>query len=87
LISLCTLSVIVFACVNLVVTYSWFGFNAIIVTHLFELTFELAVIVSDNILRLRVTCQPGVMKQILDGFTDLFVASTISNKLISGYIA
>jgi hypothetical protein len=37
---LCTRSMIAFACVVLVVTCSWFGFNAIIVTHLFELTFE-----------------------------------------------
>jgi hypothetical protein len=60
---------IAFACVMLVVICSWFGFNAIIVTHLFELTFEFAhvPIVKDNKLRLRVTCQPAVMKQILDG--------------------
>jgi hypothetical protein len=54
-----------------VVTCSCFGFNAIIVlhTHLFELTFEFAYIpiIKDNKLRSRVTCQPGVMKQILDG--------------------
>jgi hypothetical protein len=39
----CVLAQIIsFACGMLVVTYSWFGFNAIIVlqTHLFELTFE-----------------------------------------------
>jgi hypothetical protein len=58
---------IAFACGWLVVTCSWFGFNAIIVTHLFELTFEFAPIVKDNKLRLRVMCQPGVMKQILGG--------------------
>jgi hypothetical protein len=62
---------IAFACVMLVVTCSWFGFNAVIVlhTHLFELTFELAYnpIVKDNKLRSQVMCQPGVMKQILDG--------------------
>jgi hypothetical protein len=70
-IPLCTCSMIAFACVMSVVTCSWFGFNAIIVrsTHLFELTFDFAhiPIVKDNKLRLRVTCQPGVMKQILDG--------------------
>jgi hypothetical protein len=49
------------------VTCSWFDFNAIIVTHLLKLTFEFAHIVKDNRLRSRETCQPGVMKQILDG--------------------
>jgi hypothetical protein len=71
LITLCTRSMIAFACGCFVVTCSWFGFNAIIVlhTHLFEVTFEFAPtpIVKDNKLRLRVTCQPGVMEQILDG--------------------
>jgi hypothetical protein len=67
--TLCTRSMIATACVVLVVTASWFGFNTIIVlhTHWFELTFEFAPIVKDNKLRPRVTCQPGVMKQILDG--------------------
>jgi hypothetical protein len=69
--TLCTQSMIAIACVVLVVTGSWFGFNAIIAlhTHLFELTFEFDPIVKDkdNKLRSRVTCQPGVMKQILDG--------------------
>jgi hypothetical protein len=60
---------IAFAYGLMVVTCSWFGFNAMIVTHLFEITFEFAhfSIVKDNKLRLRVTCQPGVMKQTLDG--------------------
>jgi hypothetical protein len=62
---------IAIACVMLVVTCSWFGFNAIFVlnTHLFELTFELAhtPIIKDKKLRSRVMRQPGVMKQILDG--------------------
>jgi hypothetical protein len=62
---------IAIVCILMVVTCSWFGFNAIIVlhTHLFELTFEFShtPIVKDNKLRLRVTCQPSVMKQILDG--------------------
>jgi hypothetical protein len=66
-------SMIVFTCGLLVVTCSWFGFNAIIVTYLFELTFEFAStpINEDNKLRLWVTCQPGVMKQILDGCCSL----------------
>jgi hypothetical protein len=66
---MCTHWMIAFACGLLVVTCSWFGFNAIIDTHLFELTFEFAYvpIVKDNKLRSRITCQPGVMKQILDG--------------------
>jgi hypothetical protein len=50
--TLCTHSMITFACVVLVVTCSCFGFNAIIVlhTHLFESTFEFAyvTIVKDN---------------------------------------
>jgi hypothetical protein len=69
--TLCTRSMIAFACAWMVVICSWFGLNAIIVlhTHLFELTFEFSSfpIVKDNKLRSRVTCQPGVMKQILDG--------------------
>jgi hypothetical protein len=68
--TLCTHSMIAFACVLLVVTCGCFGFNAMIVLNmnLFELTFEFAFvpIVKDNKLRSRVTCQPGVMKQILD---------------------
>jgi hypothetical protein len=54
-----------FACVMLVVTFGWFGFDAIIiqVTHFFELKFEFAPIVKDNKLRSRVMSQPGVMKQ------------------------
>jgi hypothetical protein len=60
---------IAFACGWYVVTCSWFDFNAIIVTHLFELKFEFAhiPIVKDNELRSQVTCQPDVMTQILDG--------------------
>jgi hypothetical protein len=65
--TLCTRSMIAFACGVMVVTCSWFGFNAIIVTHLLELTFEFAPIVKDNKLSSWVMCQPGVMKQILDG--------------------
>jgi hypothetical protein len=52
------------------VTCSWFAFNAVIVTHLLEFTFEFAHIpvVKDNKLRLRVPCKPGgVMKQTMDG--------------------
>jgi hypothetical protein len=51
----------------MVVTCSWFGFNAIIVTHLFEPTFESAPIVKDDKLRSQASFQSGVMKQILDG--------------------
>jgi hypothetical protein len=67
--TLCTCSMIALACLWMVVTCSWFGFNAIIVTHLFEHTFELAnpPIFKDNKMTLRVTCQPGVVKQILGG--------------------
>jgi hypothetical protein len=69
--TLYTCSMIAFACEWKIVTCSWFGFNTIIVldTHLLEFTFESAhtPIVKDNKLRLWVTCQPSVMKQILDG--------------------
>jgi hypothetical protein len=66
--TLCTRSMIAYACEWMVVSCSWFGFNAIIVTHLLKLTLEFASspIVKDNKLRSRVTCQPGVMKRILD---------------------
>jgi hypothetical protein len=66
--TLCTRSMIAYACRLMVVTCSWFGFNGIIVTHLLKLTFEFPYIfiVKDSKLRLRVTFQPGVMKQILD---------------------
>jgi hypothetical protein len=52
-----------------VVTFSCFSFNAIIVIHLLELTFEFSHTPSfnDNKFRSRVTWQPGVIKQILDG--------------------
>jgi hypothetical protein len=57
--------------IDMVVGLSWIGFDAIIVTRLFELTLELAdtSIVKDNKLRSRIMCQPltGVMKRILDG--------------------
>jgi hypothetical protein len=43
-----------FACGLMVTTCSWFGFNAIIVTHLFEHTFEFAPIFKDNKLMSRV---------------------------------
>jgi hypothetical protein len=59
---------IAFACGWCVVTCSWFGFHDIIVTHLLELKFELAHIFKDKKLRLRVTCQSGVVEQILDGY-------------------
>jgi hypothetical protein len=82
--SLCTRSMIVLACRLMVVTFIWFGFNAIIVfrTHLFELTFEFThfPIVKNNKLRSRVTSQPSVMKQILDGCCWLILALTISNQ-------
>jgi hypothetical protein len=66
---MCTHSMIAFSCGLMVVTCSWFGFSAIIVTHLFELKFEFThnPIVKGNKLKSRLTCQPGVMKQILDG--------------------
>jgi hypothetical protein len=64
--TLCTDSMIAFTCEWYVVTCSWFGFNAVIVTHLHELTFEFALIFKDNKLSSRVTYQPGVMKQIQD---------------------
>jgi hypothetical protein len=82
--TLCTRSMIAFACAWMVVTCSWFGFNAIIVTHLFELTFDFAyiTIVKNKKLRSRVTCQPGIIKQILDrccwricGFNNFKLAS------------
>jgi hypothetical protein len=62
-------SMTAFACGWFVVTCSLFGFNAIIVIHLFELMFEFATIplVKEYKMRSRVTCQPGVIKQILDG--------------------
>jgi hypothetical protein len=61
----------------MVVTCIWSSFNSIIVqvTHLFEIKFESIynTIVKDNVKdnklrsRVTVTCQPRVMKQILDG--------------------
>jgi hypothetical protein len=82
--TLCTRSMIAFACVMFVVTCSWFGVNTIIVlnTHLLEFTFEFALIsiVKDNKLRSRVTCQPGVMKKSWMDVADLFVALAISNQ-------
>jgi hypothetical protein len=66
--TLCTRSLIAFACGWYVVTCSLFVCNAIIVlhTHLFELTVGVNPILKDNKLRSWVTYQPGVMKQILD---------------------
>jgi hypothetical protein len=60
---------IAFACGWFVVACSWFGFNAIIVIIFLNsrLNLPLYSIVKDNNLRSRVTCQPGVMKKILDG--------------------
>jgi hypothetical protein len=52
---LCTRSMIAFAYGWYVVTCSWFGCYAIIVTHLLEVTFGFAPIVKDNKLRLWVT--------------------------------
>jgi hypothetical protein len=66
-------------CGLLVVTCSWFGFNAIIVlyTHLLELTFEFTCIsiVKDNELRLWVLWNKSWMN-----VADLFVFLTISNQ-------
>jgi hypothetical protein len=47
-----------------VVTCRWFGFDVLIVTHLFELTFEIdnIPIINDNKLRSRVMRQPDAMK-------------------------
>jgi hypothetical protein len=39
-------------------TCSLLGFNAILLTHLFELMFEFAPIVKDNQLRTGMLCQP-----------------------------
>jgi hypothetical protein len=59
-------SMIKFACSVMVVTFSWFGFNAFIFLHktLFELTFEFAFchIVKDNKLRLQTMCKQVVLK-------------------------
>jgi hypothetical protein len=62
---------IAFACGLLVVNFSWFTFNAIVVlqTHLLKLTFEFTpvLIVKDNKIEVVGNVQLGVMKQILDG--------------------
>jgi hypothetical protein len=63
---------IAFACVAMVVTCDWFNVNAMIVlcTHLFEIMLEVShvpIVKENNNLKSQVTCQPGVMKQILDG--------------------
>jgi hypothetical protein len=39
-------------------TFSWLGFNAIILTHLLELTFEFSPFAKDNKLRMGIRCQP-----------------------------
>jgi hypothetical protein len=66
--TLCIHSMIKSICGLMVVTFSQFGFNAIIVLHkyLFEVTFELALIpiIKDNKLRIQVTCQLGVWKNL-----------------------
>jgi hypothetical protein len=67
-------------------TYSWFGFNAIVLTHLFELTFKFTPIVKGNISRTGITRQPGIMKQILDGSSRLELAWTISSHPVAGSI-
>jgi hypothetical protein len=88
--TLYTCLMIAFACRLMVLTCSWFGFNDIIVlhTHLFEPTFEVAHfhIVKDNKLRSRVTCQPGTMKQILNGCCWL-ICGFNNFKLTCGCIA
>jgi hypothetical protein len=82
---------IAFSCIMLILT-CWFGFFTIIILqkHFFEIKFELVdtLIVIDNKLRLRVPCQPGVMKQSWMYVADLFIALTISNQpvLIAGSI-
>jgi hypothetical protein len=59
---------IAFSCGLMVLTCIWFDFN-VIVTHFLELMLEFAhyPIVKDKKLRLQVTWQSGIMKQILDG--------------------
>jgi hypothetical protein len=83
--TLCTRSMIAFAYGWYVVTCSWFGFNAIIVTHLIKLTFEFAPIVKDNKLRSRVTCQPdsGVTHLFEITFEFAFILIVKDNKLRS----
>jgi hypothetical protein len=87
--TLYTRSMIAFACGWFVVPSILFGLNAMIVlhTHLFELTFGLAhtPIVKDNKLRSRLTCQPRIMKQILDGCCWLICGFDIF-KPTSGWI-
>ena len=46
---------------------SWFGMNALIVTHLLEIMFECIPIDKSNELTTRIFYQPGIMKEILDG--------------------
>jgi hypothetical protein len=67
-----------------IVRWSWLGFDAIIVAHLFELTFESASIVKGNKLRTRVSCQPGVMKLFLDGSSH-FISGFDNLKPSSGW--
>jgi hypothetical protein len=81
--TLCNYLMIAFACGLWVVTCSWFCFNAIVVLHkkLFELTlaFFHVLNVKDNKLRLRIMCQPGGMKQSLDGCCWLICGLKILN--------
>jgi hypothetical protein len=60
------------------VTFNWFGFNTIIVTHLFELTFERVPIpiAHYNKMRTTITGKSGGMKQILHG-NDAFTCGLL----------
>jgi hypothetical protein len=80
--TLCTRSMIAFACELMVVTYSWFGFNVIVIFHtkFFKLTFKYSHIFKDNKLRSLITCQPGATRKIWVDVADLFVTLTISNE-------
>jgi hypothetical protein len=88
--TLCTSSMIAFACEWKVVTCSWFGFNAIIVldTHLFELTFESAILPFSKTINWGCGWRANQVlwnKSWMD-VSDLFVASTISNQPVAGSI-
>jgi hypothetical protein len=60
------------------VTCGVHGTNIIIISHLFELTFEVNPTVKYNKLKSRDTFQPYIMKQVLD-VADLFAALKILN--------
>jgi hypothetical protein len=76
----CTCSIIAHACALIIACCGWFELDVIHVTHLFEMTFDVTQVVTNNKSKKKREYQPdfGIKSKI--EIANLFVVLTMSNQ-------